>query len=199
MVYLVICMLFSGIICGQYVFNSDVVSILNGLSEYILYILMFSVGLSVGTNKTIFRKMKSYGIYVFVIPLGIIVGSIIGGFVCSYFLNMPLDYSLSIVCGLGWYSLSGALLSNMYSAEIGTVAFLSNLLREIISFIIIPFVAKYFNVYTAIAPAAATSEDTTLPILMKYTSEEVVLLGLFNGVICSLAVPFLIKIIDVLF
>lgn len=198
MVILVIVMLLLGIVCGQYVFDSTLVSILNNLSDYILYVLMFSVGLSVGTNKTIFSKMKSYGGYVFVIPIGIIVGSMIGGVVCSWLLHTPLDHSLSIVCGLGWYSLSGVLLSAMYGAEIGTIAFLSNLLREIISFIIIPFVVEHFNVYTAIAPAAATSEDTTLPMLVKYTSEEVVLLGLFNGVICSLAVPILIKIIDIL-
>lgn len=199
MVFLVICMLVLGIFCGLFVFNGELVSVLNSLSEYILYVLMFSVGLSVGTNKTIFRKMKSYGVFVFVIPVGIIIGSIIGGFVCSYFLDMPIYHSLSIVCGLGWYSLSGALLSSIYSAEIGTIAFLSNLLREIISFISIPFVSKHFNVYTAIAPAAATSEDTTLPILMKYTNEEVVLLGVFNGVICSLAVPILIKVIEIIF
>lgn len=198
MVFLVITVLLLGIFCGHYIFTPELISLLDWASEYILYALMFSVGLSVGTNKTVFRKMKSYHFYVLVIPAGIIIGSLIGGIVCSYVLQSPLEHALGIVCGLGWYSLSGVLLGTMYGAEIGTIAFLSNLLREIISFMIIPFVAKHFNVFTAIAPAAATSEDTTLPILMKYTNEEVVLLAVFNGVICSLAVPILIKIIEII-
>ena len=80
--------------------------------------------------------------------------------------------------------------------KIGTIAFLCNLLREIFSFMIIPVVVKYFNGYAAIAPAAATSEDTTLPMLMKYTSGEVVMMAVLNGIICSAAVPVLIKLFN---
>ena len=58
---------------------------------------------------------------------------------------------------------------------------------------IIPVVVKYFNGYAAIAPAAATSEDTTLPMLMKYTSGEVVMMAVLNGIICSAAVSGLIN------
>ncbi|MEG0319096.1 MAG: LysO family transporter, partial [Niameybacter sp.] len=64
---------------------------------------------------------------------------------------------------------------------------------EILSFMLIPVIAKYCNHYTAIAPAAATSEDTTLPVLIKYTSEEVVVMAVINGVVCSMMVPILIN------
>ena len=47
--------------------------------------------------------------------------------------------------------------------------------------------------YAAIAPAAATSEDTTLAMLIKYTNEEVVVMAVFNGVLCSAMVPILIR------
>lgn len=49
------------------------------------------------------------------------------------------------------------------------------------------------NYYTCIAPAGATSEDTTLPMMIRYTNEETVVLSVFNGVICSALVPFLIS------
>ena len=51
----------------------------------------------------------------------------------------------------------------------------------------------HFNYYTCIAPAGATSEDTTLPVMLKYTNEETVVLSVFNGVICSFMVPILIS------
>ena len=58
----------------------------------------------------------------------------------------------------------------------------------------IPFIAKHFNYYSCIAPAAATSEDTTLPMMMKYTNEETVVLSVINGVLCSAVVPVLIPL-----
>ena len=70
---------------------------------------------------------------------------------------------------------------------------LSNLLREIFSFFSIPWISKKLNYYTCIAPAGATSEDTTLPMMIRYTNEETVVLSVFNGVICSALVPFLIS------
>ena len=84
---------------------------------------------------------------------------------------------MAISAGLGWYSLSGVLLTDLISAEIGTIAFLSNILREILTFLLIPVLAKYLNGYTAIAPAGATSSDTSLSILMKYTDEEVAMMA----------------------
>ena len=67
-------------------------------------------------------------------------------------------------------------------------------MREIFSFIIIPVAAIKLNYYTCIAPAGATSEDTTLPVMLKYTNEETVVLSVLNGIICSFFVPILISL-----
>lgn len=84
-------------------------------------------------------------------------------------------------------------LESLGGAELGSVAFLSNLMREIFSFFLIPLIALKLNDYTCIAPAAATSEDTTLPMMLKYTNEETVVLSVLNGMICSFFVPILIS------
>ena len=95
---------------------------------------------------------------------------------------------------MGWYSLAGATISKLVDAQLGSIAFLSNLMREIFSYFIIPILATYLNHYTCIAPAGATSEDTTLPMMLKYTNEETVVLSVLNGMICSFFVPILISI-----
>lgn len=161
--------------------------------DIVLYVLMFSVGISIGMQKGIFSKIKEYHVKIFIIPIGVIIGSILGGFICSLILKMPIGYGTAIASGLGWYSLAGVTLSELATAEIGSIAFMSNLMREMFSFMIIPFLAIHFNHYTCIAPAGATSEDTTLPIILKYTNEETVVLSVFNGVICSFIVPILIS------
>ena len=193
MIIIALISLVAGVLFGQFVFDVNFINMFSHISDYALYILMFAVGISVGTNKQVFRKLKEYHVKIIIIPFGIIIGSILGGIVCSIVLKMPLNESLSIASGLGWYSLSGVLLTNLGGAQLGTLAFLSNIMRELFSFLSIPFVAKHFNKYTAIAPAAATSEDTTLPMLIKYTSADVAVMAVINGVICSAVVPILIN------
>lgn len=194
MIVMMICSLILGLLYGMSGTEWNMLNVLSQNTDVILYTLMFSVGISVGMQKGIFAKIKEYHIKIFIIPLGIIVGSLAGGVLCALILEIPIGYGTAISSGLGWYSLAGVTISNLVNAELGSIAFMSNLMREMFSFILIPFLAVHFNNYTCIAPAGATSEDTTLPVMLKYTNEETVVLSVFNGVVCSLMVPVLISL-----
>ena len=194
MILTMVCSLFLGLFYGISGVNFHFIDTISQNTDIILYILMFSVGISVGMQRGLFSKIKEYHLKILIIPFGIILGSFLGGIICSFILKIPVGYGTAITSGLGWYSLSGVTISSMASAELGSIAFLSNLLREMFSFLIIPFLAVHFNHYTCIASAAATSEDTTLPIILKYTNEEIVVLSVLNGIICSLMVPVLIPL-----
>lgn len=201
MVYIALCALILGIIFGQFVLDSTWHDLCSELADYVLYLLMFSVGISLGMNESIIEKIKNYNLTILLIPIGVIIGSVFGGFICSYIFDMNLVYSLSIGASMGWYSLSGVMLESLANAQIGTIAFLSSLMREFIAFMMIPvlikylntYLIKYLNTYAAIAAAGATSEDTTLPMLIKYSSEEFIIISVINGVLCSVAVPILIN------
>lgn len=192
-VFLTILSLVSGLVYGYFDVESSFISAITQNTHIVLYILMFSVGISIGMYDGIVQKIREYHIKIFIIPIGIIIGSLLGGIICSMIVKMPVGHGTAIASGLGWYSLSGATISKLVSAEAGSIAFLSNLMREIFSFFIILFLAVHFNYYTCIAPAGATSEDTTLPVMLKYTNEETVVLSVLNGVICSFCVPILIS------
>lgn len=199
MVIIAVVALLAGIVCGIWIFPPEVSQMITGASELILVLLMFSVGISVGLNKLAFRKIKEYHVKIFIIPFGIVLGSLVGGICAGLLLDMPLRQSVPISSAMGWYSLSGVLMTDLEGADVGAVSFLANLLREILSFLLIPLIAKRFNYYTAIAPAGATSEDTTLPMFIRYTSEEIVIMAVLNGVICSTLVPILISLFHRLF
>ncbi len=192
-VLLMVLALILGLMYGLFGLDFAFLNLISENTDMVLYILMFSVGISIGMQKGIFSKIREYHLKIFIIPIGIIIGSLLGGVICSLILKMPIGYGTAITSGLGWYSLAGVTLSNLVTAEIGSIAFMSNLMREMFSFVLIPFLAVHFNYYTCIAPAGATSEDTTLPLMLKYTDEETVVLSVFNGVICSMMVPFLIS------
>ncbi len=191
MVILAIAALAAGILCGLTDFGSTVTGFLVENRDFILYLLMFLVGISIGMHRGILKKIREYHVKILILPAGIVAGSIAGGLICALLTGHPVNESTAIASGLGWYSLAGITIGNLAGAQVGSIAFLSNLMREIFSFFMIPWISKHLNYYSCIAPAGATSEDTTLPMMMKYTNEETVVLSVINGVICSALVPFL--------
>ena len=181
-----------GLFCGLSGTESEIIRFISKNSDMILYILMFSVGISIGMHNGILKKIRQYHLKILIIPLGITAGSILGGLLCSLILKLPLNQGAAVASGMGWYSLAGVTISRLGGAELGSIAFMSNLMREFFSFFLIPIIAAKLNYFTCIAPAAATSEDTTLPVLLKYTDEETVVLSVLNGMLCSFFVPILI-------
>ena len=181
-----------GLLCGLSGTDAAIVQFISRHSDMILYILMFSVGISIGMHNGILKKIRQYHLKILIIPLGITAGSILGGILCALLLKLPVTQGAAVASGMGWYSLAGVTISRLGGAELGSIAFMSNLMREFFSFFLIPITASKLNYCTCIAPAAATSEDTTLPVLLKYTNEETVVLAVLNGVLCSFFVPVLI-------
>lgn len=191
MVIIALAALIGGVATGLLMDNSFT-SLLTSGADFILYALMFFVGISVGLHHGLLDNIRKYHIKILVIPIGIIVGSVAGGALCAFLTGIPVYQSTAIASGLGWYSLTGITITNLMGAHLGSIAFLSNLMREIFSFFTIPWISRHLNFYSCIAPAGATSEDTTLPMMIRYTNEETVVISVFNGVICSAAVPVLI-------
>jgi uncharacterized membrane protein YbjE (DUF340 family) len=181
-----------GIFAGYFFIPESFAVSMNTVTAIALDFLIFFVGIDVGLNKHIFKGLKKHGSFLLLIPCSIILGSLAGGLITAYAFNMPLNIGLSIASGFGWYSLSGVLLTKLSGAEIGAIAFLSNVFRELITVISIPIIAKHLNYYTTIAPAGATSMDSTLPIISKYTSPELVVIAFFNGAILTALVPILV-------
>ncbi len=181
-----------GIFSGYYFFPHSAVGSLEELATVALCFLVFLVGVDVGGNRHIFAEVKKHGAIIILVPLSIIFGTAAGGVLTGVLLHIPVNISLSIASGFGWYSLSGILLTNLHSAEVGAIAFMANIFRELLTVVSIPVIARYLNHYSVIAPAGATSMDTTLPIISRYTSPEIAVVSFFNGVLLSSLVPVLV-------
>lgn len=181
-----------GILIGIGFVPESALPVVGEITGIILILFIFSIGIDLGINKYIFKDIFRNDIIIFLIPLMTIIGSLLGGLICGLIFEIPANKSLSIASGFGWYSLSGAILTNIDGPEIGTIAFLSNIFRELFSVVAIPFIAKIMNKYTAIAPAGATSMDTTLPIIVEVTSKDMALYAIFNGALLSFLVPYFV-------
>lgn len=183
----------TGMLYGYFLIPENILNNLNTISTLSLNFLILLIGIDIGSNKSLLKDLRKNGMKILLIPLCIIIGSLVGGIITAIIYSLPLKSSLSIASGFGWYSLSGVLLTNLDNAQIGTTAFLTNIFRELIAVITIPIIALKLNKYTTIAPAGATSMDTTLPLISKATNPEVVVASFLNGVILSSLVPIFIS------
>lgn len=168
----------------------------NDYSIYALYILMFLVGIGVGSNKKSLSLIKSVNFKILLVPLSVIIGTYIGVSVFSLLQdNLSLVDSLAVGSGFGYYSLSSVLISEVSSDTLGVIALLSNITREIITLLLTPLFARYFGKLAPIASGGATAMDTTLPVITKYIGSDYAIISVFSGVVLTILVPVLITII----
>ena len=163
-------------------------------SSYMLLVLLFSVGIDMGLNKEVFTRIRELGFRILLIPFGVVAGSLCGGVVAAVLTQMSVKEGLAISSGLGWYSLSGILLTEAGNPVGGTISFLANVFREMLTFVVVPFLAGHVSFYSTIAPAGATAMDTTLGVISKNTNGTVAVLAFVSGVICTLLVPVLVPL-----
>jgi uncharacterized membrane protein YbjE (DUF340 family) len=184
-----------GLLLGMYELLPDQL-LNNDYSMYALYILMFLVGIGIGSNKKSLEVIKSVNFKIILVPISVITGTYIG--VAAFSLiqdNLSLVESLAIGSGFGYYSLSSVLITEISGETLGVIALLSNISREIITLLFTPIFAKYFGKLAPISSGGATSMDTTLPIITKYIGSDYAIISVFSGVILTILIPFIIAII----
>jgi uncharacterized membrane protein YbjE (DUF340 family) len=157
-----------------------------------LCLLLFVIGLDMSQNNGALRQVRRIGWKMLLLPVFIAVGSVLGALVAGILLSMDPAHAMAIGAGFGWYSLSGVMLTGLVGAQIGTMALLSNVFRELLAIMIMPLVVRYFGKLAAVAPGGATSMDTTLPIVVKYAGSEMSVIAFVSGFTLSVLVIMLV-------
>jgi len=169
---------------------------LNEISTYILYVLMFLVGVSIGSDKLVWKQFRDLNFRILIIPLTAIVGTGIGMVLYYILFSFPKPTDVfAIGAGFGYYSLSSIVISKVSGETIGIIALLSNIFREVGTLVLTPVLVKYFGKIAPIASGGATTSDTTLPVILKYSGKEYVLGAVIQGIVLTLLVPLLISLI----
>ncbi|WP_319371464.1 lysine exporter LysO family protein [uncultured Ilyobacter sp.] len=183
-----------GIISGIFFKNPLIIKNADHLIDIGLCLLLLFVGIEMGKNRNIFTELQKTGYKILILPIAIVAGTLTGAVLASFVTDLTIAESSAVGAGLGWYSLSAIELSK-YSSELGSIAFLSNVFREVSALLFIPFISKYIGPHETIAAAGATSMDTLLPVITKSTSSNTAIISFFTGVILSSLVPLLVPLI----
>lgn len=164
------------------------------LGNYLLYLLLFLVGLSVGNDRDTIRGFRQLSPRLLALPFLTIIGSMCGGVVAALLLGQSLYEMLSVSQGLAYYSLSSILITEKLGITLGAIALFSNVFRELLTLLLAPLLVKYIGPLAPIAAGGATTMDVTLPAILNASGKEYLVPAIYHGFVCDFSVPILVTL-----
>jgi uncharacterized membrane protein YbjE (DUF340 family) len=160
------------------------------LAEWVLYALLGLIGCQLRNSGMPLRQivLNRFGL---AIALTLAASSLVGGLLAAPLLDLAWNEGLALAAGFGWYSLSGILVGDQLGPLMGGVAFLNDLARELLAFVLIPLLIRG-HAALAIGYGGATSMDFTLPVIQQHGGVACVPVAVVSGFILSLLSPPLI-------
>lgn len=181
-----------GTLCGAYhLLPSEVGE--SDISFYALCGLMFSVGLSIGNDPQTLKNFRALNPRLVFLPVATILGTLTAAALVSLLLpHRSVADCMAVGSGMGYYSLSSIFITEYKGPELGTVALLSNIFREIMTLLGAPLLVRWFGNLAPISSGGATTMDTTLPIITRCSGQQFVIVSIFHGFVTDFSVPFLV-------
>lgn len=174
---------------------------LHNVSMMILYALMFQVGLSVGCSPNLKAILRNFKPKMLLLPLATISGTLLFSAIISVALvQWRVTDCMAVGSGMGYYSLSSILITQLkvptlgqqVAAELGTIALLANICREMTALICAPLIHRIFGPLATVTAAGVTSVDVCLPAITRTCSKDMVPIALFHGMLIDMSVPLLV-------
>ena len=172
------------------------------LTLYILYALMLQVGISIGCSKNLKSIVSQLRPKFLLIPLATILGTLLFSALASLLLaRWSVFDCMAVGSGFAYYSLSSILITQFKEAslglqlatELGTIALLSNIFREMMALLGTPLLSKYFGKLAPISAAGVNSMDVVLPMITRYSGSDMLPVAILHGLLIDMSVPFFVS------
>lgn len=169
----------------------------------ILYALMLQVGIGIGSNRGLQQELKKLSPKMLLVPAATITGTLAFSAAASLLLSQWNVFDcMAVGSGFAYYSLSSILITQFkepsiglqLATELGTIALLSNIIREMMSLVGAPLIRKYFGQLAPISAAGVNSMDVLLPSITRCSGKEVMPIAIFHGILIDLSVPFFVNL-----
>lgn len=169
----------------------------------ILYALMLQVGIGIGSTRGLQQELKKLSPKMLLVPAATIIGTLAFSAAASLLLSQWSVFDcMAVGSGFAYYSLSSILITQFkepsiglqLATELGTIALLSNIIREMMSLVGAPLIRKYFGQLAPISAAGVNSMDVLLPSITRCSGKEVMPIAIFHGILIDLSVPFFVNL-----
>ncbi len=164
-------------------------------SYYSLCVLLLCVGFGIGQSEEIRRNLRQIDRGLVLMPLVTILGTWVGALLVALLIReRSVTDWLAVSSGFGYYSLSSMLISEMRGVELGTLALMYNVSREITTLLFAPLLLRLFGPLAPISIGGATTADTTLPIISRICGPQFVAISIIHGLLVDFSVPLLVTL-----
>ena len=197
----VLAMFLAGCLAGLFLVSPD--ADLHDWSLAVLYVLMFQVGMGMGSHPTLRHLLRQWNWGMVLTPLATIVGTLTFSAAASLVLSQWSVFDcMAVGSGFAYYSLSSILITQFkeptlgmqLATELGTIALLSNIIREMMALMGAPLFRKYFGRLAPISAAGVNSMDVLLPVITRCSGSEVMPIAIFHGILIDFSVPFFVSL-----
>ena len=158
---------------------------------YLLLLFMWMIGLDLAYSP-LDRSWLNWKILM--VPVGCISGSIAGVLLCALWLPIALQDLLMLSQGYGFYSMSGIVVSELRNAELGSIALMNDLFREIFA-ILLMYILGWRYPRAAISAAGATAMDVTLPMVKQACGNDFIPHAMVSGFVLSILAPIAVSVL----
>ena len=164
---------------------------------------MFQVGISIGSNKNLKELVGALRWKMLIIPVGTVVGTLLFSALASLLLSRWSVFDcMAVGSGFAYYSLSSILITQFktpsvglqLATELGTIALLANIFREMMSLLGAPLIRKYFGKLAPISAAGVNSMDVVLPVITHCSGKEMIPIAILHGILIDMSVPFFVSL-----
>ena len=162
---------------------------------HLLLIFMFLIGLDLAYSP-LDRSWLNWKILL--VPIACIIGSLIGAIVVSYVIsNISLKDLIMLSQGYGFYSMTGIVVTELKNAQLGSIALINDLFREIFA-ILFMYLIGWRYPRSAISSAGATAMDVTLPMVKQSCGNDFIPHAMVSGFILSILAPIAVSVLAAL-
>lgn len=163
------------------------------LIDYALWLLVFSVGTSLGAEIQTFAIVKKTPFLLLSIPLLIVAGSLASSALLALIMGENIKDFMTVASGFGYYSLASIIVDQGGNSYLATLTLLSNLIRELLGVLLTPLSARLLGSISPLSLAGAPAMDICLPIIAKFSGEKEAIAAVISGMLLTLFVPFIVS------
>ena len=161
----------------------------------LLLIFMLLIGLDLAKSP-LDRSWLNWKILL--VPLSCVIGSVFGILLyASLYQNIALKDLIMLSQGYGFYSMSGIVITELRNAELGSIALMNDLFREIIA-ILFMYCLGWKYPRCGISAAGATAMDATLPMVKQACGNDFIPHAMVSGFILSILAPVAVSVLAVI-
>lgn len=199
---IVVACFFAGIMIGVF-FGDAFIEHIKFLPTLLLYALIFQVGLNISASGELGGLIRNLSVTTVTLPIFTIAGSWVFAALSSLLLTSWSFWEcMALGSGFSYYSLSSILITQLkeptlgvdMATQLGAIALLANIFRELIALVAAPLLGRVFGKFAPVSAAGCASMDICMPAITRFAGKSIVPIALIHGVVIDMSVPFMVTL-----